>query len=36
MPFTLRDFPENAAQLQQGNYLAALPILIRFPEKRDL
>ena len=36
MPFTLRDFPDSAAHLQQGNHIAALPIVIRFPQKRNM
>jgi len=31
MPFSLVDFPDNAAQLKMGNNIAALPIVIQFP-----
>jgi hypothetical protein len=36
MPFTLKDFPESARQINVGNDFAIMPVYLKFPATRDL
>lgn len=36
MPFTLKDYPASLQEAQMGNDFACLPMLLKFPEKRDV